>query len=76
MPEKEEVLTKVRKQLGALSAVVDFWWQRVRHDLQQLALTPMWEHWVVELLLPLMYWQVQLSRTRCPRRKARILESP
>jgi len=75
LPEKEEVLTKVRKQLGALSAVVDFWWQGVRHDLQQLALTPMWEHWVVELLLPLMYWQAQLSRTRCPRRKARILEA-
>jgi hypothetical protein len=54
LPEKEEVLTKVRKQLGALSAVVDFWWQGVRHDLQQLALTPMWEHWVVELLLPLI----------------------
>jgi len=75
LPEKEAVLTKVRKQLGALSAVVDFWWQGVWHDLQQLALTPMWEHWVVELLLPLMYWQAQLSRTRCPRRKARILEA-
>jgi hypothetical protein len=75
LPAKEEKLTKVRKQLGALSAVVDFWWQGVWHDLQQLALTPMSEHWVVELLLPLIYWQVQLSRTRCPRRKARISEA-
>jgi hypothetical protein len=74
-PAKEEILTKVRKQLGALSAVVDFWWQGVRHDLQQLALTPMSEHWVVELLPPLMYWQIQLSRTRCPRRKAGLLEA-
>jgi len=26
-------------------------------------------------LLPRMYWQEQLSRTRCPRRKAKLLEA-
>ena len=31
--------------------------------------------WVEELLLPLMYWQQQVSRTRCPRRKAKLLQA-
>jgi len=26
-------------------------------------------------VLPLMYWQEQLARTRCPRRKAKLLEA-
>ena len=27
------------------------------------------------MLLPLMYWQRQVSRTRCPRRKAQLLQA-
>jgi len=30
---------------------------------------------VAEGLLPLLYWQQQLSRTRCPRRKAKIRQA-
>ena len=37
-----------------------------------MALTPRWKQWVDELLLPLMYWQEQLSRTRCPGQKAQM----
>jgi len=40
--------------------------------LAQLAMTPRWTQWAEELLLPLMYWQEQLSRTRCPAQKAQI----
>jgi len=75
LPIKKKALDKVRKQLAGLSALVNFWWQGVWDDLQQVTLTPMWRSWVEELLLPLMYWQEQLSRTRCPRRKARILQA-
>ncbi len=75
LPIKKKALDKVRKQLAGLSALVDFWWQGVWDDLQQVTLTPMWASWVEELLLPLMYWQEQLSRTRCPRRKAKLLQA-
>ena len=34
-----------------------------------------WRQWIAELLLPRMYWQEQLSRTRCPRRKAKLFEA-
>jgi hypothetical protein len=72
---KKTALDKVRKQLAGVSAWVDFWWQMVEHDLEQVALTPRWKGWVEELLLPRMYWQEQLRRTRCPRRKAKILQA-
>jgi len=75
LPGKQSVLDKVRKQLTGVSALVDFWWQTVWHDLEHMALPPRWKQWVDELLLPLMYWQDQLSRTRCPKRKAKLLEA-
>jgi hypothetical protein len=37
-----------------------------------MAMTPRWTQGVEELLLPLMYWQEQLARTRCPEQKAQI----
>jgi len=76
LPVKKKALDKVRRQLAGLSALVDFWWQEMWREVkQQVALTPMWTTWIGELLLPLMYWQDQLSRTRCPKRKAKLLEA-
>jgi hypothetical protein len=72
LPAKNDTLTKVRKQLAGISALVDFWWQTVEHDLEDMALTSSWKDWVDECLLPLLYWPEQLSRTRCPGQKAQI----
>jgi hypothetical protein len=74
LPVKKNALDKVRKQLADVSALVDVWWQRVWQDVQQqVALTPAWTQWIEELLLPLMYWQEQLSRTRCRQSKVSLL---
>lgn len=54
LPAKTKAVDKVRKQLAGVSALVDLWWQRVWHDVQQVALTPMWQRGVDEQLLPLM----------------------
>ena len=75
LPAKKTAVDKVRKQLAGVSALVDFWWQGVWHDVQHMALTPMWRRWMEEVLLPLMYWQQQAARTRCPRRKAKMLQA-
>jgi hypothetical protein len=75
LPVKKKALAKVRTQLADVAALVDFGWQGVRQDMQQVALTPMWTSWGEEVLLPLMYWQQQVSRTRCPRRKAKLLQA-
>ena len=72
LPVKKGLLDKVRRQLAGVSALVDFWWQTVWHDLEHMAMPPRWKQWVDELLLPLMYWHEQLSRTRCPEQKAQI----
>ena len=42
LPVKKETLGKVQKQLGGISALIDFWWRTVRQDLAQLAMTPRW----------------------------------
>jgi hypothetical protein len=72
LPMKKDTLAKVQKQLAGISALVDFWWQTVRQDLTQLAMTPRWTQWAEEWLLPLAYWQEQLRRTRHPVQKAQI----
>jgi hypothetical protein len=72
LPRKKDTLAKVRKQLAGISALVDLWWQTVHQDLAQMAMPPKWTQWADELLLPLMYWQEQLRRTRCPGHKAQI----
>ena len=72
LPVKPGLLDKVRKQLAGVSALIDFWWQTVWHDWEHMAMPPRWTQWVEELLLPLLYWQEQLSRTRCPEQKAQI----
>ena len=72
LPMKTDTLDKVHKQLAGISALVDLWWQTVRQDLTQLAMTPRWTQWAEDVLLPLMYWQEQLRRTRHPGQKAQI----
>jgi uncharacterized protein DUF6399/IclR-like helix-turn-helix domain-containing protein len=78
VPVQKGTLDKVRKQLAGVSALVALWWQTVWQDLAPMAMPPRWPQGVAELLLPLMYWQAQLSRTRCPGQKvqsARVLQA-
>jgi hypothetical protein len=72
---KKNALAKIRKQLAGVSALVDLWWPTVWHDVEHIALSPRWKHWVEALLLPLMYWQEQRSHTPCPRQKAALLQA-
>jgi hypothetical protein len=75
LPVKQKVLDKVRKQLADLAAVIDVWWQTVRQDVhRQISLTPKWATWVESHLLPLMYWQEQVSHARGRRRKAKLVQ--
>jgi hypothetical protein len=76
LPRQTKALDKGRKQLAGVSALVDVGWQRVWQDVQhQVALTPAWRQWIAEWLRPRMSWPEQRSRTRCPRRSAKLLEA-
>jgi hypothetical protein len=72
LPARHAAMPQVRKQVPALAALVDFWWQGVHQDLEPFCLTPRWQQWVHASLLPMVYWAYQLPRTRCCRRKAKI----
>ena len=73
LPLKKDTLDKVQKQLAGIAALLDVWWQTVRQDLTQLAMTPRWTQWAEDVLLPLMYWQEHLRRTRHQGQKAQIV---
>jgi hypothetical protein len=75
LPARPGVMTKVRKQLPALAALVDVWWQGVWQDVEPFVLSPLWKQWVAEALLPLVYWEHHAAHTRCARRKARIVQA-
>lgn len=75
LPPHHATMIKVRKQLPALAALVDFWWEGVRRDLAHAAISPMWGRWAAESLLPLVYWEHQVAHTRCARRKAKIRQA-
>jgi len=70
LPTRSDAMHKVRKQLPALAALVDFWWRGVQQDLEPFVLSPHWRRWVEACLLPMVYWERQVARTRCRRRKA------
>ena len=72
LPARHDTMAKVRKQVPALAALVDCWWQGVHQDLEPFALSPRWRQWVDECLLPMVYWDYQVARTRCRRRQAKI----
>jgi Family of unknown function (DUF6399) len=68
-------MTKVRTQVSGLAALVDLWWHGVEQDVEPFCLSPGWRQWVYGCLLPMVYWDHQVSRTRCRRRKAKIQEA-
>ena len=75
LPVRHNAMQKVRKQVPALAALVDFWWQGVWRDVEPFVLSPLWRRWVQESLLPLVYWEHQAAQTRCARRKAKIVQA-
>jgi len=75
LPSPHDVLKKVRKQVPALAALVDFWWEGVRLDLEHAAISPMGRRWAEESLLPLVYWEYHVAHTRCARRKAKMRQA-
>jgi hypothetical protein len=75
LPVRHCAMQKVHKQIPALAALVDFWWQGVWQDVESFVLSPLWRQWIQEGLLPLVYWEHQATHTRCPRRKAKIVQA-
>jgi hypothetical protein len=56
-------LKKVQKQVPDIAALVDLWWLWIRESLAVYALPPDLEAWLLEVLLPSVYWDLQRRRT-------------
>jgi len=67
--------TKVRKQLPALAALVDFGWAGGEQDLEHAELSTRWRAWAKECLLPSVYGAHHGAHTRCARRKAKLRQA-
>lgn len=51
---------------------MDCWWAGVEQDLAHAGLSPRWQVWARECLLPRVYWAHHVAHTRCARRKAKL----
>ena len=56
-------IKKVTRQVEEIAAVIDIWWMWVRESLSDYALNPEFECWVVNGLLPVVYWDMHVQRT-------------
>jgi hypothetical protein len=75
LPVRPHAIQQVRTPFPALAALVDCWWAGGRRDVAQAALSPTWQQWAQESLLPWVDWEHQGARTRCARRRAMLRQA-
>lgn len=66
MRDNQAPVTKFTRQIPALAALVDAWWLGVEHSLAPLALDEPTQSWLQQQLLPVVYWQTQVEKTKTP----------
>jgi hypothetical protein len=59
-------IKKLTNQIQELATVVDLWWSWVDGCLESWGSTLDQQNWVKQYLLPALYWQQQLRRTKTP----------
>jgi len=64
--DNQAPVTKFTRQIPALAALVDAWWLGVEHRLAPLSLDEPTHSWLQHRLLPVVYWQTQMEKTKTP----------
>lgn len=64
LPKAASVLRKFQQQIPALAVGVNTWWHWVQRTLNLEHLEPSLTNWLLCQLLPTVYWQLQLSKTK------------
>ncbi len=67
--DNKDVLGKFRRQIEDVSSVVDAWWQWTTESLAEFKPTAKLTQWLLEVLLPVIYWHHQLLKTQNPEMK-------
>ena len=66
LPNWQTAVDKFQPQVPAIAAVVNTWWSWVCHSLSAEPLSPQTSNWLLTRLLPVVYWQQQLHKTKSP----------
>jgi len=64
--KSQSVLASWKRQIPAMSGVIHAWWQWVLQSLSAQSLEPETRNWVLDSLLPWVYWSQQAQKTRQP----------
>jgi hypothetical protein len=62
--DKAGPVTQCSRQIPAVASLVDAWWLGVEHSLASQALGADTGVWLRERLLPTVYWQAQVEKTK------------
>lgn len=63
--DTKDALGKFRRQIEAVSSIVDAWWTWTTESLADDIKADV-RHWLLYVLLPVIYWYDQLQKTRNP----------
>jgi hypothetical protein len=61
--DNTKVVAKFTRQIPGLAALVDAWWHWVEQSLPPDTLDAEFRDWLLERLLPTVYWQAQVAKT-------------
>jgi hypothetical protein len=64
--DNQAAVTKFTCQIPGIAALVDAWWLGVEHRFAALALEQPLQRWLQQRLLPVVYWQTQVAKTKTP----------
>ena len=63
---KIDYLNKFQKQIREMASLMDTWWLRVDESLNDDQLNRDLKNWLIQYLLPTLYWHRQAAKTKNP----------
>lgn len=67
--DEKDAVGKFRRQIKDVSSIVDAWWQWTTESLTEFRPGAELKHWLLYVLLPVIYWYHQLQKTQHPEMK-------
>jgi hypothetical protein len=66
VPAKKDAVGKFRRQIKDVASIVDAWWLWTQESLAEFGLGPALSNWLLNSLLPVIYWHHQCHKTQNP----------
>jgi len=71
VPDKKDAAGKFRRQIKDVASTVDTWWLWTTESLFEYEMDEATQDWLLDVLLPVLYWHHQLHKTQNPEMKER-----